>query len=171
MNKKIIVRIKKIKIILTDVDGVLTDGGMYYSEKGDAMKKFHVRDGMAVTLLRKNNISTIIITKEKTKFVQKWAKKMNVRKLYDGIIKKEKIIELICNEFKVKPHNLAYIGDDVNDISLMKKVGFAVAPKDAIKEIKDVADHVCVLKGGEGVFREVADLILENQFGNKKILY
>ena len=81
-------RCKKIKIVLTDVDGVLTDGGMYYTKDGDVMKRFHVRDGMGVSLLRKNKIPTIIVTKETTQIVKKWAKKMNVAKLYDGIQQK-----------------------------------------------------------------------------------
>ena len=92
-------RCKKIKIVLTDVDGVLTDGGLYYTKDGDVMKRFHVRDGMGVTLLRKNKISTIIITKETTSMVRKWAKKMNVTKLYDGIKQKELMINTICSKY------------------------------------------------------------------------
>ena len=88
-------KLKKIKIVLTDVDGVLTDGGMYYSTSGDVMKKFHARDGMGISLLKKNGIPTVIVTKEKTQMVKKWAKKMPVAKLYDGIIKKEEILEKI----------------------------------------------------------------------------
>jgi len=100
---------EKIHIILTDVDCVLTDGGMYYTENGDVMKKFHTRDGMGVTLLRKKKISTIIITKEKTKFVKQWAKKMKIEKLYDGIQKKEELVSKICAHYNVKLEELAYI--------------------------------------------------------------
>ena len=89
MKKELYKKFKKIKLVLTDVDGVLTDGGMYYTTEGDIMKKFHARDGMGVTLLRKYNIPTILITKEKTKMVKQWAAKMKVEKLYDGIIKKK----------------------------------------------------------------------------------
>ena len=91
MKKSIIEKCKEIEIVLTDVDGVLTDGGMYYSEQGDVLKKFHARDGMGVSLLRKNKIDTIVITKEKTKFVKKWSQKMNVKKLFDGI----KMLDLV----------------------------------------------------------------------------
>lgn len=80
----------RIKIVLTDVDGVLTDGGMYYTEKGDIMKKFHARDGMGVTLLRRIGIPTIIVTKEKNKIIKQWATKMKVSKVYDGILRKKK---------------------------------------------------------------------------------
>ncbi len=157
---------RKIKVILTDVDCVLTDGGMYYTENGDVMKKFHTRDGMGISLLRKNSIFTVVVTKEKTKFVKIWAKKMKVDKLYDGIIKKEDIVDIVCSQFKVKPNQLAYIGDDVNDVGLLKLVGLSVSPSDGILSVRKICDYVCDAKGGNGVFREVADLIIKNRNGN-----
>lgn len=158
---------KKIKLVLTDVDGVLTDGGMYYTDKGDIMKKFFTRDGMGVTLLRKNNISTIIITKEKTKMVKQWAKQMKIAALYDGIIQKESMLHVICKDYKITAEEIAYIGDDVNDIALLKLVGLAVAPHDGINEVRQVSDYVCKNNGGNGAFREIADLILQAKYHNK----
>jgi YrbI family 3-deoxy-D-manno-octulosonate 8-phosphate phosphatase len=154
---------KKIKIVLTDVDGVLTDGGMYYSKNGDVMKKFHVRDGMAVTLLNKNKIPTIIVTKENTQIVKKWAKKMKIKKLYDGIQQKELIVDIICSEFNVKPTELAYIGDDVNDIELLKLVGLSATPADSIGEVKKICNYICRTNSGSGVLREVCSLILSKK--------
>lgn len=136
---------------------------MYYTENGDIMKKFHTRDGMGVSLLRKKKISTIIITKEKTKFVKKWAKNMNVEKLYDGIQKKEDLIIKICNKYNVTLQELAYIGDDVNDLELLKKVGLSATPADGITDAKKICNYICKSKGGEGAFRELADLILETK--------
>ena len=107
MKKELYKKFKKIKLVLTDVDGVLTDGGMYYTTQGDIMKKFHTRDGMGVTLLRKYNIPTILITKEKTKMVKQWAAKMKVEKLYDGIIKKNMILDKVCNAFNLKSDEIA----------------------------------------------------------------
>lgn len=147
-------------MVLTDVDGVLTDGGMYYTEKGDVMKKFFTRDGMGVTLLRKNNIPTILITKEKTMMVKQWAKKMKIEKLYDGIIQKETILDTVCKIYRLTPKQIAYIGDDVNDIGLLKLVGLSVTPADGIKEAKRICHYVCEARGGFGAFREIADLIL-----------
>jgi YrbI family 3-deoxy-D-manno-octulosonate 8-phosphate phosphatase len=167
MNQRLIKKTKKIKILLTDVDGVLTDGGMYYSNKGDVMKKFHARDGMAISLLKKNGIPTVIVTKEKTMIVKQWAKKMNIKKLYDGVVKKEQIIEKICREFKVKVEEIAFIGDDVNDVKLLKKVGLAVMPNDGIRQLRIICDYRCKARGGEGVLREIADLILKEKFSNK----
>lgn len=163
MNDILRKKCKKIKIVLTDVDCVLTDGGMYYTENGDIMKKFHTRDGMGVSLLRKKKISTIIITKEKTKFVKKWAKKMNVEKLYDGIQKKEDLVTNICSRYDVTLQELAYIGDDVNDLELLKKVGLSATPADGITDAKKICNYVCKSNGGEGAFRELADLILETR--------
>jgi YrbI family 3-deoxy-D-manno-octulosonate 8-phosphate phosphatase len=151
---------KRIKIVLSDVDGVLTDGGLYYTEKGDTMKKFHVRDGMGITLLRRVGIPTIIVTKEQTIMVKQWAKNMKVEKLLDGVIKKELVLANICKMFKVRTSEVAYIGDDVNDVALLKKVGLAVVPNDAMEIAKKHCHLVCKTKGGNGVFRELADLIL-----------
>lgn len=160
MNKNVLNRAKKIKLVITDVDGVLTDGGMYYTANGDIMKRFHVRDGMGVTLLRKNNISTIIITKEQTPMVKKWAKRMKIKRLFDGVQQKEKILQRICTQFKVKQDEIAYIGDDINDIELLKMVGFSAVPKDAILIAKNNSNYICKKKGGEGALREVAEIIL-----------
>jgi len=163
VNSKIKKKIKKIKLLLTDVDGVLTDGGMYYSSKGDIMKKFFVRDGMGVTLLRKHGIDTIIVTKEKNPIINEWYKKMNVKKLYDGILDKGKILNEICKKFEVDPEQICYIGDDINDITLLEKVGFSVVPNDGIIEAKKICDYVCIINGGRGVLREIADMILQVQ--------
>lgn len=160
MNLKIREKCKIIKLVITDVDGVLTDGGLYYTKDGDIMKKFFVRDGMGISLLRKVNIPTIILTKEKTPMVRKWAKNMKVNAIFDGIIEKEKMLDKICNKFGVIPDEIAYIGDDVNDINLLKIVGFSAAPSNAINEVKKICDYVCVTNGGKGVFREIADTIL-----------
>ena len=151
---------RNVKILLTDVDGVLTDGGMYYNSKGDFMKKFHARDGMGVTLLRKKGIPTIIVTKEKTAIVRKWASKMKVAEIFDGIQNKEQIIDVICKKYKVVTDQIGYIGDDVNDIELLKKVGFSATPKDGINKVQKIVDYVCKKNGGEGAFREIADLLI-----------
>jgi len=154
--------LKNIKILATDVDCVLTDCGMYYTSEGDYMKKFHTRDGMGITLLRKCGISTVIVTKEKTKIVRNWAKKMKIDYVYDGIVDKEKILEKICKKYDITSSQVGYIGDDVNDLGLLKKVGFSATPNDGILDAQNIVDYVCKKKGGDGVLREVADLILHN---------
>jgi len=164
-------KIKKIQIILTDVDGVLTDGGRYYSENGESLKRFHVRDGMGVNILLRIGIKTIIVTKENSKITKKWAKDMNVTKVISGSLKKENELLKICKTFKISPSQIAYIGDDVNDINLLKKVGFSVTTNDADNMIKQHVDYVCSRDGGKGVFREISDMIFKEKFPNKKKLY
>ena len=159
MEKKIITKCRSIKLMITDVDGVLTDGGMYYSEKGESLKKFNTRDSMGMELLKKINIPTLLVTRENSKIVQQRAKKIQVT-LYMNIKDKKSLLTKICIKYKVEPKNIAYIGDDVNDIEIMKQVGLTAAPHDAMNEIKTISDYVCTLKGGEGSFREFANLII-----------
>ena len=92
---------KKIKLVLTDVDGVLTDGGRYYSKDGEILKKFHVKDGMGVNILLRNNIKTIILTKEKSAITKKWAKDMNIFEVYSGLTKKELVLEKFVKNIKL----------------------------------------------------------------------
>ena len=162
-KSEFIKKCKKIKLILTDVDGVLTDGCMYYSSSGEELKKFHTRDGMAVELLLQKNIKTIIITKEKSKIVISRAKKIKVFKVYSGVKQKDKILNQICTKFKVTHDETTFIGDDVNDEKIMKLVGLSFAPSDATQTIKNIADIITNAKGGQGVLREVTDKILLSQ--------
>ena len=162
-KSEFIKKCKKIKLILTDVDGVLTDGCMYYSSSGEELKKFHTHDGMAVELLLQKNIKTIIITREKSKIVISRAKKINVFKVYSGIKQKDKILNQICTKFKVAPNEIVFIGDDINDEKIMKLVGLSFAPSDATQTTKNIADIITNASGGQGVLREVTDEILLSQ--------
>lgn len=147
-------------MIISDVDGVLTDGGMYYSEKGEIMKKFNTKDGMAVEIANQNKIKIILMTKENSKIVKIRAAKMKTTACYIGIKQKELELKKILKKFNIQSKELAYIGDDLNDKEIMKKIGFTVSPSDSISEIKKIADYITNLKGGEGVLREVVELIL-----------
>ena len=153
---------KNIELVITDVDGILTDGGMYYSEKGEVLKKFNTRDGMAIKLLE-NGIKTILITGENSRIVKARAKKIKASGVFIGISKKELLLPKICKKYNVSNSEIAYIGDDLNDYKIMKKVGFSATPSDGIAEIKLVSDYVCKIKGGHGAFREFCDLILKYQ--------
>jgi YrbI family 3-deoxy-D-manno-octulosonate 8-phosphate phosphatase len=160
MQKSLIKKMQQIKIVLTDVDGVLTDGGMYYSKDGDIMKRFFTRDGMGVTLLRKINIPTIIVTKEKNQIIKQWSEKMKINKLFDGVLNKESILLKIETEFDVVSSEIAYIGDDINDIGLLKLVGLSAVPNDGILEAKRISLYQCKQNGGHGAFRELVDQII-----------
>tara|TARA_Y100000782_G_C10150332_1_gene251224 strand:+ start:654 stop:1175 length:522 start_codon:yes stop_codon:yes gene_type:complete len=168
---KIQSKCKKIKIVLTDVDGVLTDGGRYYNAKGESLKKFHTHDGMAISILLRNNIKTCIITKENSLITQKWAKDMKINKVYYNSINKEDKLQQICKKYNVKSFEIAFIGDDVNDLKLMKLVGLSVCPRDGIPMIKKTVDYVCKNPSGKGAFREMTDLILLNKLSKSIIWY
>ena len=161
ISKKIIQKCKSIKLVITDVDGVLTDGGMYYSEKGEIIKKFNTRDGMAVELLRKFSIKTIFLTGENSKIAKMRAKKVNADYCYINIKDKDALLPKICKKFCVKPENIAYIGDDINDLKIMKHVSLSGSPIDANKSIRIISDLKCKNLGGSGVFREFTDFILK----------
>lgn len=154
---------KQIKLFLCDVDGTLTDGGMYYSESGDELKKFNTRDGMGFKLLRDSGIKTGIITTENTKIVENRAKKLKIDYLrqsrHDG--GKVSAAQEICEELGIELTEVAYIGDDLNCLDLLQKVGLAACPADACKEIRAI-DGIIVMtqNGGRGCVREFIESII-----------
>jgi len=151
---------KKIKLFAMDVDGVLTDGGMYYSKESEVLKKFNTKDGMGIELLRENNIIPVIITKEDSKIVLRRAEKLKIKEVYIGVKDKLKILEKLKMKYNLEYKNIAYIGDDINDLPVLKKVGLSFAPNDAVEQVKQIVDHVTLKNGGEGAVREAIDFIL-----------
>lgn len=154
---------RKIKLFLTDVDGTLTDGGMYYTENGDELKKFNTRDGMGLQLLREHGVKTGIITSEDTRIVENRAKKLKVDYLRQGKRDggKLKVAKEICEEMGISLQEVAYIGDDINCMELLSNVGVAACPADACKQIKAVANiRILDKKGGEGCVREFCESIM-----------
>ena len=161
-------KLQKIKIVITDNDGVLTDTGVYFSEKGEELKRYSIRDGMGVERLRKYaGIETIIITGEESGSVKARAKKLKIKEYYLGADNKADLLPLIIKKNNIKPENIAFIGDDSNDFQLMKLVGFKVTPANGMNFIKKIADYICENKGGNGAFRELAELILAFQSESK----
>lgn len=169
MKKYILNRIKKtlnIKVFLSDVDGTLTDAGMYYSENGEELKKFNTRDGKGFELLRKNDIKVGIITSENTKIVRNRSSKLKLDYSFQGLehIGKLEIAQQICKEENITLNEIAYIGDDINCKELLEKVGLAACPSDASTEVLNIEGiNVLKLPGGKGCVREFAELILSNQ--------
>ena len=158
MNNK-----NNIKLVATDIDGVWTDAKMHYTEEGDYIKSFSTYDGMAVQLLREKNIETIIITSENSNIVLQRAKKLKIKNVTIGEKNKLERIKKICSDKKIDLSEVAYIGDDINDIEVLKAVGFsALVSNSPIKE-KIRVDYITTRKGGDGAFREFVDLILEEK--------
>ena len=157
-------RIKKeIKLVLSDVDGVLTDAGMYYSENGEVLKKFNAHDGMGFQLLREKGFKTGIITSENTKIVEERAKKLMIDYLVQGKREGGKLASAreICETEGIQLENVAYIGDDINCLELLENVGVAACPADAIDKVKAVPNIIILSKnGGDGAFREFVNHLL-----------
>ncbi len=160
-NKNLREKAEKIKLVLTDNDGVLTDTGVYYSENGEELKRFSIRDGMGVERLKNLvNIKTVIITGELSGSVKKRAEKLKIDELYLGAKRKELLLDEILKKNNLRPENIAFIGDDVNDMELIKIVGLTAAPSDAMPDILEIVDYKCEHKGGNGAFREFAELLI-----------
>ncbi|MCD8290075.1 MAG: N-acylneuraminate cytidylyltransferase [Prevotella sp.] len=155
---------KDIKLFISDVDGTLTDGGMYYSENGDELKKFNTRDGMGFQMLREKGIKTGIITSENTKIVENRAKKLNVDFLIQGKRDGGKLaaVKEICEKENISLSETAYIGDDINCIELLSNVGFAACPADACIRVKNIPQILIMSRnGGDGCVREFIDVFFE----------
>jgi 3-deoxy-D-manno-octulosonate 8-phosphate phosphatase (KDO 8-P phosphatase) len=155
---------KAIKIVFTDIDGVWTDNGVYYSAKGEELKRFSFRDGMGVERLRTlANLETGIITRENSGIVAKRAEKLKITQLHLGVLDKLDKVKQIVKELGINFQEVAYIGDDVNDLEIMKQCGLTACPSDAMFMIKEIADYQCLERGGYGAFREFAELIIKNR--------
>lgn len=150
-----------IKLILTDIDGVWTDGGMYYDEAGSELKKFHTYDSAGVLLAHIYNIPVGILTSENTKLVERRANKLKIDYLYQGVKNKLDQAKAICAELNIDLSEVAYIGDDLGDIQLLKAVGYAGVPVSASEYIRELATVELTKKGGEGVFREFVEKLLD----------
>ncbi|HOV83574.1 MAG TPA: HAD-IIIA family hydrolase [Paludibacteraceae bacterium] len=154
----------KIKLFLCDVDGVMTDGGMYYSELGDELKKFNVSDGMGLKLIQKQGIKVGIITSENTKIVERRFEKLKLDYLYQGNREGGKLASAkeICEKEGITLNEVAYIGDDVNCVELLSNVGLSACPADAQQAVKNVHGILQMKKkGGEGCIREFVELIMK----------
>ncbi|KAA6302434.1 MAG: 3-deoxy-D-manno-octulosonate 8-phosphate phosphatase KdsC [Candidatus Ordinivivax streblomastigis] len=152
---------KKIKLILTDIDGVWTDGGMYYDQTGNEWKKFHTYDSAGVLFCHQRNIPVGIITGEETEIVKRRAEKLKIDYLFQGVSNKLETAGKLCDELKIDLSEVAYIGDDINDVELLKVVGFSACPNSAPEYIKGIVQHVTKKNGGEGAFREVIEILFE----------
>jgi len=153
---------KKIKLFLTDCDGCLTDGGMYYSEQGDELKKFSTLDGMGFSLLRKQGILCGIITGEDTELVRRRAEKLKLDILKMGVKDKLAVVKELCREYGIALDEVAYVGDDINDKELLAAVGFSASVPNAIASVRESVEYVTERAGGSGAVREVIDYILSN---------
>ena len=153
-------RLRSVRMLAMDVDGVLTDAGMYYTESGDELKKFTTRDGMGIKLLQAAGLVTAFITREKTTIVERRGQKLAVPEVHQGVDDKLAVLTTLAKKYGLTLDKVAYIGDDVNDLEALHAVGFSAAPADAMPSVLKAVHYVCKKRGGEGAVREIADLIL-----------
>ena len=137
-----------------DVDGTLTDGKIYMSAEGEMMKAFNIKDGYAIAHLGEKHIVPVIITGRSSKILVKRCQELGIEELYQGIEDKVAKLLAICKKYQIEPNNVAYIGDDLNDLECMKICGYSAAPADAAKEVLASVDYICKHRGGEGAVRE-----------------
>ena len=158
-------KIKKIKLLILDVDGVMTDGGMYFTANGDELKKFNTKDGMGIMQALKNKLQIGVISSGfSDKIVRKRTEMLGIQKCYVGRDSKLKILEQWMNEEGISYEEVAMIGDDINDIEILQKIGISACPSDAVNEIKSASQIILNNKGGEGCIREFIDNYLSHSF-------
>jgi 3-deoxy-D-manno-octulosonate 8-phosphate phosphatase (KDO 8-P phosphatase) len=160
---EIIDKAKRVKLLILDIDGVMTDGRIIYSIYGDELKFFDVQDGFGITLLSRAGIKSVIITAKRSGIVKLRARDMKVAKAYQGYSDKLAAFNKILKRFKVYPAEICFIGDDLIDLPVLKRVGLAVAVPNAVEEVKTSAHYVTSKMGGRGAVREICDLILKSQ--------
>lgn len=166
MNDIIARKAGRIKLVLTDIDGVWTDTGVYYSETGEMLKRFSIRDGMGVERLRKYaGVETGIVSGENSGAVVKRAEKLGIAEVHLSARDKLAVLREIAQRRAFGPEEIAFIGDDTNDLAIMRAVGLSACPADAVAPVKNLADYVCENPGGHGAFRDFAELILQVKLG------
>ena len=150
-----------IKLVITDIDGVWTDGGMYYSSNGIETKKFNTSDSAGVLFLKHNNIQLAIMTGENSVTVINRAKKLNIKYVYMGVQDKLSCAKKLCKKLGISLNEVAFIGDDINDIKLLKSVAYSATPNNAPNYIKSEVNLVLKINGGNGAFRNFVEILLE----------
>ncbi|MGB2600617.1 MAG: HAD hydrolase family protein [Candidatus Omnitrophota bacterium] len=167
MNEKyspeLIEKAKKIKLLALDIDGVLTDGRLVYGNYGDEIKNFDVNDGFGMFMVMRSGIKCIIVTAKASKVVEKRAKELKVDKVYQDFHYKIEALHKIRKKFKVSDEEICFVGDDLIDIPILRRVGLAVCPTNAMDDVKHFVHFITEKRGGRGAVREVCDFILKAQ--------
>ncbi|MDD2714868.1 MAG: HAD-IIIA family hydrolase [Candidatus Wallbacteria bacterium] len=161
---------KKIKALILDVDGVLTDGLLYFSDAGESFKAFNVQDGLGIAVWRSAGYKVFIITGRKSRIVKRRADDLQIDGVFQGVGNKLEALKLICRQHELNLQELAYVGDDLNDLSALLCCGVSLAPRQAVPEVKNRVDHVLARAGGSGAVREAIELILKKKGTWDKVL-
>ena len=163
-------RARKIKLLLSDIDGVLTDGKIIYDTFGAEVKSFNVLDGVGLSLTASNGIKVILISARGSSILRRRARELNVTKLYQNVRDKSAVFQKLLRRLKLSADEVCYMGDDLPDLSVMRQAGLAVAVPNAVSEVRDAAHYVTKKQGGDGAAREITELILKAQGKWEKIV-
>jgi len=154
-------RAKKIKILLMDVDGVLTDGRLFYTEEGEMIKVFNVHDGLGIKRIQREGIKTGVISGRESQALKSRLEELGIEEIFMGQLKKEEILEDIVRRLNLKHEEIAFVGDDLVDVPVLRRVGFPICVRNSPEEVKKVCVYETLRPGGDGAIREVTDLIIE----------
>lgn len=163
MTTQILDRARKVRLLCVDVDGVLTDAGMYYGPDGEVLKKFNTRDGMGLARVREAGVAVAIISSEDSAIVHARATKLKIDDVFCNAINKRQAIDELCRKHALSLDEVAFIGDDLNDLSGLECVGFACAVADAAEPVQAAAHYVTQRRGGDGAVREVCELLIASR--------
>lgn len=156
-------KLKSIKILILDVDGVLTDGRVIYTDSGEEIKRFDVRDGHGLKLLMRSGIEVILLTGRESKVVLHRARDLGIEHVYQKALNKIEVYKTILAQRNLEDKEVGFVGDDLVDLPVLRKVGFSAAVPDAVPEVKEIVDYITTKKGGEGAVREICELLLKAQ--------
>ncbi|MCE5212826.1 MAG: HAD-IIIA family hydrolase [Deltaproteobacteria bacterium] len=156
-------KLKKVKLLILDVDGVMTDGRIIMDDEGREIKNFHVRDGHGIKVLQRYGIEVALLTGRLSQVVKQRAKDLDIKEVYQKVYNKREVFEKILKKHKLSAEETAYMGDDIIDIPVLKSVGFSAAVADAVEVVKKSVDYVAKNKGGQGAVREICEMILQAQ--------
>lgn len=162
-DERLLNKIRKVRLLILDVDGVMTDGRIIIDDAGLESKHFDVKDGHGLKILMRYNIDVVLLTGRKSRVVDHRAADLGIAEVHQGIRNKLEVFTTILEGRKLAPEETAYVGDDIVDIPLLRRVGFAVAAADAVPEVRRAADYVTNHAGGRGAVREVCEMILKAQ--------
>ncbi len=153
----------KVKLLVLDVDGVMTDGGLYYTETGEELRKFNVKDGMGIKLLKKTGVEVAVITNSSCLATLNRIKKLGIKHSFSGVEDKLAVLKELCTQLSLSLSEVAYVGDDIIDLAILQAVGCPLTVADAIPENQDCAVYVTRLAGGQGCVREICELLMKAQ--------
>ncbi len=156
-------KLKSIKVLILDVDGVLTDGRVIYTDSGEEIKRFDVRDGHGLKLLMRSGIEVILLTGRESKVVLHRARDLGIEHVYQKALNKIEVYKTILADRNLEDKDVGFVGDDLVDLPVLRKVGFSAAVPDAVQEVKEIVDYITTKRGGEGAVREICELLLKAQ--------